>query len=203
MIILTSWEIKMVLDFTKFHETPRRLPTTYIPQSIKFGGLDLGKRVDASAFVCLELKERKLEQVGQHTWNHVNYAVVSDDIVEIQKKEKCRKIGFDRTGVGDAVAELFSPRIPLVPIDTTNMTKNHIINMIRALFQKDKLRITRNGDLFNQILEQQQDVTPAGNITYKHPSSSHDDLFWALGYACYVALPLVNRPKPITRSAGF
>jgi len=190
----------MVLNFTNFFEQPRKPSPAYIPHTIKIGGLDLGKRIDASAFVCLELKEGKLEQVGQHTWNHVNYAVVSDDIVEIQKKEKCRKIGFDRTGVGDAVAELFPRRIPLIPIDTTNMTKNHIINMIRALFQKDKLRITRKGDLLNQILEQEQDITPAGNITYRHPSSSHDDLFWALGYACYVAIPLVNRPKPISRS---
>lgn len=193
----------MVLPLTKFYEQPSRPPPTYIPHITKIGGLDLGKRVDASAFVCLELKDRKLEQVGQHTWNHVNYAVVSDDIVEIQKKEKCRKIGFDRTGVGDAVAELFPRQIPLIPIDTTNMTKNHIINMIRALFQKDKLRITRKGDLFKQILEQQQDITPAGNITYRHPSSSHDDLFWALGYACYVALPSLNRPELIHRFVNW
>ena len=190
----------MVLPLTKFFEQPRRPPIAYIPHPIKFGGLDLGKRVDASAFVCLELKDGKLEQVGQHTWNHVNYAIVSSDLAEIQKKEKCRKIGFDKTGVGDAVAELFPRGISLLPIDTTNMTKNHIINTIRALFQKDKLRITRKGVLFNQILEQEQDITPAGNITYRHPSSSHDDLFWALGYACYVALPFVNRPKSYTRS---
>jgi len=109
-------------------------------------------------------------------------------------------LGFDRTGVGDAAAELFDKSmLPLVPIVTSNPTKLDIIHIIRTLFDKGMLLVDSKGELRAQIEEQEEQVTAAGNMRYSH-SGAHDDRFWALGYACYVALPyLVNTVPPLVK----
>ena len=95
------------------------------------------------------------------------------------------KLCFDRTGVGDAAAELFSVEIPMEEVVTSLPRKREMINFLHSLFQNKKL-IIKDRTLYEQLMEQEQHITDAGNIQYKHPSSKHDDVFWALAYACFL-----------------
>ena len=151
---------------------------------VYFGGLDLAKRVDLSAFVMLEFENGVLTQKGQKTWEHINYRNVTTDILAIQRKYRMTKIVVDRTGVGDAVTEMLTDEIPFEEIVMSLPTINEIINMIHSLFHANKL-IIKDKILYEQVLEQEQHISDAGNILYRHPIKKHDDLFWALGYACY------------------
>jgi hypothetical protein len=63
------------------------------------------------------------------------------------------------------------------------------------------LLVDGEGELRQQIEEQEEQVTDAGNIRYSH-SGQHDDRFWALGYACYVALPYLVNVAPIVIKRG-
>ena len=45
--------------------------------------------------------------------------------------------------------------------------------------------------MYEQVLEQEKYISEAGNELYRHPASSHDDVFWALGYACLAAKGLM------------
>lgn len=164
--------------------------------SIYFGGLDLAKRVDLSAFVLLEYKNGKLNQKGQKTWDGINYKTVVTDILKIQRKYRMTKLCVDRSGVGDAVIEMFTKEIPFEEVITSLPTKLEIINMLHNLFQNNKITI-RDKELYDQVLEQEQHISEAGNILYRHPTNKHDDLFWALGYACYASRGYFGgRPKP-------
>ncbi len=151
-----------------------------------FGGLDLAKRVDHSALVVLEYKNDSLIQIGQKIWPHINYKTVADDVLAVQQRYRCTRICFDRSGVGDAAQELFSIEIPLEEVISSLPKKLEIINLVKSLFHNQKLLI-KDKELYRQVLEQEQYKSDAGNILYRHPSSSHDDVFWALGYACYAA----------------
>lgn len=164
-----------------------------------FGGLDLAKRVDYSAFVLLELKDGHLTQRGQKIWPHINYRVVANDMYKINQKYRMRLIGFDRSGVGDGAQELFSRELPMKPIISSLPTKMEIINFLHSLFHNKKLLI-KDKELYKQILEQEEHKSEAGNILYRHPSNRHDDLFWALGYACYAAKGMLQgRPSYVMR----
>lgn len=169
---------------------------------IRFGGLDLAKRVDHSALEILKFntEDWRLEEEGFLEWPHVSYGKVAQDTLKINLKMPMELLGFDRTGVGDAAAELFDKSmLPLVPIVTSNPTKLDIIHIIRTLFDKSMLLVEKDSDLHAQIEEQEEQVTNAGNLKYSH-SGQHDDRFWALGYACYVALPyLVNVVPPLVK----
>jgi len=151
---------------------------------VYFGGLDLAKRVDLSAFVLLEYDNGVLTQKGQKTWEHINYKVVATDILKIQRKYRMTKIVVDRTGVGDAVMEMFTKEIPFEEFVMSLPTKIEIINLIHLLFHADRL-VIKDKELYDQVLEQEQHISDAGNILYRHPIKKHDDLFWALGYACF------------------
>lgn len=157
-----------------------------------FGGLDLGKRIDASAFVLLEHRpDGILIQKGQKTWDGVNYKTVAEDMLKIQRKYRMFKLCFDRTGVGDAAQELFSKEIPMEEVITSLPVKIEIINFLHSLFQNKRL-IIKDKTLYDQVLEQEKHISEAGNEIYRHPSNRHDDVFWALGYACFAAKPIIT-----------
>lgn len=115
---------------------------------------------------------------------------------------KFAKIGFDRSNVGDALIEQFKPRNIYEPIIPSLPKKIELINLFQGLMQNSKLKITIGGELEKQIKEQEWDKTDAGNLIYRHPTNRHDDLFWAMTYACYVAsVGLRTTPRPMMRIA--
>jgi hypothetical protein len=164
----------------------------------KFGGLDLAKRTDNTALTILTLKNGILHHTGRKIWEagQTDYKTVAQDVDDIQHIENMNLIGVDRTGVGDAVMELFSPYLQktMRPIITSAPTKIEIIDLIAGLFHTDRLRLdpTHSTELVKEILEQERKMSEAGNILYRHPQGTHDDEFWSLGYAVYVAAPYVN-----------
>jgi len=161
----------------------------------KFGGLDLAKRIDNSALEILTLKDKVLYHTGEKVWPHIRYDEIlfgndeMDGIVQIQEKEKMNLIGFDRNNTGDSVMEIFPRTLPMEPVITTQQRKLEIINLVRQLFHTNQLRLhpVKSRTLVTEILEQEERKSEAGNILYSHPQGVHDDRFWALGYACYIA----------------
>lgn len=163
---------------------------------VYFGGLDLAKRYDFSAFVLLEHENGILIQKGQKVWPHVNYRIVANGVYKINERYRMRKICFDRQGVGDAAQELFSRELPLEEVVSSLQIKIEIINFLNSLWHNKKLVIA-DEQLYQQVLQQEKHTSDAGNILYRHPSGTHDDLFWALGYACFAAKGLLmGTPKP-------
>lgn len=165
------------------------------------GGVDFAKRTDLSAFIALKWKNGTLTQIGQKTWSRINYKKQADDLLLIQRKIKCNKICYDRTGVGDAAIELFSKEIPMEEVISSMPTKIKIINLIHALFQNNRL-IIKDKELYKQVLEQEKHISDAGNELYRHPSGRHDDLFWALGYACYAAKDHLGGVQKVSIGVG-
>lgn len=199
-----SYQDKLHIRAEKLIENPHVVTQEFVNrkfQPIRIGGLDLAKRVDHSAYIILKLEDGILKQEGHLVWGHVKYGKVAGDILRIQNKMPCEKIGFDRNSVGDFAVELFdTTALPMEGIKTTMQSKLDMINVIKILFHQGLLRIDKKSELVTQIAEQEQIITDAGNTTYKHIPGRHDDLFWALAYACYVSLEfVVNMVDPIIR----
>jgi len=163
---------------------------------LKFGGYDPAKRVDAADLEILTWKAGVLYHTGHKSWIGIDYKEQADDMLEIQHIERMNSIGVDRSGVGDAVMEVFPLYLQkiMIPIVSTQQRKLEMIDLVKGLFNNDRLLLDEENDkeLRKQILEQEQIKTDAGNITYKHPQGRHDDRFWALAYACYVAASYIN-----------
>ena len=167
-------------------------PKKQIDRTMRFGGLDLAKRTDHSALEILKIKGDILIEEGYLLWGHVNYGQVAKDMHKIHKKKSMNIIGFDRTGVGDAAIELFDTiTLPMEAIIMTNNRKIECVNAVQTMFQTGQLKIGSKSPVREQLEMQQVKKSTAGNLIYEHPSGTHDDLFWALAYAVYVAVPFI------------
>ena len=171
-----------------------RLPRERINEfpEMRFGGLDLAKRTDHSALEVLMVKDDILIEEAFMVWPHVNYGQVAKDLHKIYDSKPMSVIGFDRTGVGDAAIELFDViTLPLEPIIMTNNRKIECVNAVQTMFQTGQLKISSQSPVREQIELQQVKKSQAGNMIYEHPSGTHDDLFWGLAYAVFVAVPFI------------
>jgi hypothetical protein len=163
-----------------------------VNETMRFGGLDLAKRTDHSALEILKIKDDKLIEEAFMLWEHVNYGQVARDLHKFYKAKPMNIIGFDRTGVGDAAIELFDViTLPMEPIIMTNNRKIECVNAVQTMFQTGQLQISSKSPVREQIEMQQVKKSDAGNLIYQHPSGTHDDLFWGLAYAVYVAVPYI------------
>lgn len=199
-----SYQEKLHIRATKLFENPHVVTHEFTQRQLRpfrVGGLDLAKRVDHSSFIVLKIENGILKQEAHMIWPHVRYGKVAGDVLRIQDKMPMEKIGFDRNSIGDFAVELFDKTaLPMEGIKTTMQSKLDMINVVKILFHQGLLKIDKNSELVAQIAEQEQIITDAGNTVYKHIPGRHDDLFWALCYACYVALEyIVNTVDPIIR----
>ena len=180
-------------------------PDKVIDDTMRFGGLDLAKRTDHSALEVLKIKNDILIEEAFMVWDHVNFGQVARDMHKIHKKKPMNIIGFDRTGVGDAAIELFDTiTLPMEPVIMTNNRKIECVNAVQTMFQTGQLKISSNSPVREQLEMQQVKKSTAGNLIYEHPSGTHDDLFWGLAYAVYVAVPYIaggDHPPIIRRGA--
>lgn len=167
-----------------------------VSKTMRFGGLDLAKRVDHSALQILQIKEGTdcLEDYAYQIWPHVNYNTVAKNMLKIQQAHPMNLVGYDRTGVGDAVIELFDAiTIPFTPIMMSRTKKIQAIYAVQMMLQTGQLKLDKKSPIREQIETQQLTKTPAGNITYNHPSGTHDDLFWGLAYAVLASIEYITQ----------
>lgn len=166
-----------------------------LPEEITIAGLDLAERVDSSAFFGMIWDGVHLKQQGTAVWPHIKYKTIVEHVETIQEKFQYDVIGFDETGVGIAVGQMFSSNLPMEAIQLTNKTKLDCIRVVQWLMQHKILKIRRNDQVVKELLEQEKIITDAGSTTYKHPKNRHDDLFWAMAIGCYFAVPyLIGMP---------
>lgn len=167
----------------------------------KYAGIDLAVRVDSTNMIVLQAKWGSseklnkettiLEETHNKTWNHIDYDIIADEVFKIQQVLKIKRIGFDRTGVGDGVRKLFHRSIPLFPIVATATKKFEIITMLNGLFHQGRL-IIHTPELYEELTQQEKIVSDAGNLLYRHPQGFHDDRFWGLGYAVDAAQEIIK-----------
>jgi len=163
---------------------------------IRIGGLDLAERIDATAFQGLEWTGQYLKDQGKAKWQHTKYPIILSDLKKIQDKFNYDLIGFDETGGGIPIGEWFGEELPMEPISFTMASKLDMISVVKFLFQYGILKVKKGDELVQEILEQEKIKTDAGNIVYRHPQGRHDDQFWAMAIACFIAVPYIVGMAP-------
>lgn len=172
-----------------------------IPGEWYFGGLDLAERNDHSAFTGWHWDGSSLKQHGQIVWPHIKYNRIKEELEKIYEEIPFHIIGYDATGnVG--VGSFFGQTLPLEEVKLTMQTKLDAIRSFKLLMQNKLVQIKKDSELALQVLEQERIITDAGNITYRHPSGRHDDVFWSAIIGVYVAIPfLLNQCPPVIEIA--
>jgi len=167
-----------------------------LPEEIMFGGLDLAERVDHTALFALKWNGAKLKQYGTAFWPHMKYPIIVDHVTRIDQKLNFDVLGFDESGVGIAVGEMFSQELPMEPLQLTVKTKLDCIRIVQWLIDEGVLILEKGDAVIREAQDQEKIITDAGTTTYKHPKGRHDDRFWSLAICCYVAVPYIIGVAP-------
>jgi hypothetical protein len=164
-----------------------------------FAGQDLAKRRDYSALVVLQcINNEILKLVFLKEWDHVDYKTVISDTKRYFGSFYWTRLGVDRSGIGDSVIEEYAYE-NAEGIVFTQKAKEEMIEHIILLRQQGRLILPLRGaeKLIQQIEEQERIISDAGTVKFRHPSSGHDDLLWAIALACHVAKQEMEKPLPM------
>lgn len=199
---LKHWNYKREEAEVKIDDLPK------LDENILYGGLDLAERIDHSCLFALNWDGQHLDQKGVAEWGDrgtkIRYPEIAEDVAGINEKLNFHKIGYDETG-NIAVGYLFTKRYTgtsgldgiMEPIHVTNPIKLDCIRVVNYLKDLGILRVKPNDPVIRQMEEQQKVISSAGVQRYEHPSGVHDDRFWALAFACYIAVEAIVGLPPI------
>lgn len=158
-----------------------------------YGGLDLARYRDFSAFVLGQIQESDstttLRVVAVKTWPHVDYSVIEDDLCRYTKRYQILQMGVDATNEISFSERLAALALPVNPLRFTVPLKHEMISDVVLFMSQRKVVMPRHGteELVSQIREQERVISQAGTIRYEHPQGRHDDLFWAFAMMVHVA----------------
>jgi len=170
-----------------------------------FAGLDLGKQVDHSVLVIVQItKDNHVRLIHKRQFplgtpypEVIAYVARSHQVFDIEG------MYVDKTGIGDAVVdEMENIDVPNVTgVFFTDAEKENMLNYLKLLMEKGLLRI-RGDDkqLIAQINEQQHEYLKPHtaqeriHIKFYHPRGRHDDQLFALALACYASKE--TEPEP-------
>jgi phage FluMu gp28-like protein len=162
-----------------------------------YAGLDLGKQVDFSVLVVVELRDKNVRLVHKRQLPlGTTYPEVIAYTVRAHQAFDFESLYVDKTGIGDAVVdELDEVGIPDVKgIFFTETEKENMLNYLKLLMEKKQLQIrAEDKELMVQINEQQYEYlkpTTAQeriHMRFHHPRGRHDDQLFALALACYAS----------------
>jgi phage FluMu gp28-like protein len=155
-------------------------------------GVDFGKRVSSTAITIAELCEDRVRIRLQEELRNMPYDFeVGEKCSQLQRISAVNdafnvdEINIDATGVGVRLEEDMRRRFgaKVEPVIFTLKTKEILITNLRILCEKRGIELVNDEEFIAQLLALEKDVTPSGNIRYKHVKGKKDDRVWSAALA--------------------
>jgi Terminase RNaseH-like domain len=171
--------------------------------TVFIGGQDLAKERDFSALVVLEIEDKRAKLVALKEWPHVDYSTVMADTEALYKKWHLVRLGVDAASMGGPIVEFYQYHgLTVEGIKPSGPTKADMVNFSRTLIGNGQLHIGRGrlaDELAAELKEQELIVGATEYPRFAHPQNRHDDLLWALNFACFAARPWLSEPHFVIR----
>jgi phage FluMu gp28-like protein len=172
-----------------------------------FGGLDLGKLQDYSAFVVVE------EVEGKYLLRHVKvfplgtkYATVIGYVKTLcDRWHYFNRIRVDVTGVGEYIVEdmenagieevegvtFTAPRKQ----ELASLLKQRMLNGVyRFPYADIQVSPTKKLSYVAELNVERFELRKDGSLRFSHPQNQHDDVFWATALALYCSVKMIPEP---------
>ena len=114
-----------------------------------------------------------------------------DRVLELLRFYKPTKLVVEMNSIGKVFYDVLQKRMRAANIptslkgfNTTNESKNKIVNKFQVAIQNKEVTILNNDRLLSQLSNYAAELTPSGKITYNAPKGTNDDLVLAtlIGY---------------------
>jgi phage FluMu gp28-like protein len=161
-----------------------------------FAGLDIGKQVDHSVLIVVEVKGNQTRLVHKRQFPlGTPYPEVVAYVARAHQTFDFEALYVDKTGVGDPIVDEFENlNMEVKGIFFTDVEKETMLNYLKMLMEKKQLQIRpEDKELMAQINEQQYEYIKPNtaqeriHLHFHHPRGRHDDQLYALALACYAS----------------
>ena len=156
-----------------------------------YAGLDLGKYHDHSVLAIVKTENNTLKLTHMHHFPlNTPYASVIGYTKTINDRwQTIHKILVDQTGIGDYITEDMQNAGITNTQGTkfTQETKQEMAQWLKQTMTEKRLRIPYDSNLIAELNIEHYELTKDGKTKFSHPQGTHDDRFWALALATYVA----------------
>lgn len=176
--------------------TMNALNTPIVGQSY-YAGVDIGLLNDASVLTIID---RFGNMVGYYRWEEPEAQDVIDNIIEINRIWRFKKILFETNNHGMPMYQTLKKQLNNIQdINTSTKTKPQMINRLIYLFDTRQIRVLKDELLRIELEAFNYKVSDAGNVKYGAASGHNDDMVMSLAIAreCY------ERGKYNSRFIGF
>ena len=146
------------------------------------GGLDLGRKVDASVLIIMDAHERKV--VSTYAWDDgTNWVLQREAIVRIAKQWGLSRLVIDATGMGGDIftQELQEANMPVEPYILTASSRSSLLQELAVAMERGTVSFPSVPMLLRQLRAFQYRKMPGGTYRVEAPPGEHDD--WVFAFA--------------------
>ena len=213
LLPIRVWERMYLANFNEdagyFNNVSRCIAGDLLPEALPgaeyVGGLDLGRKVDASVLTVMDAKERRV--VFHHRWDDSeNWVLQRDSIVRIANEWGLSRVMVDATGMGGDMfmSEMLEAGVPAEPFIFTQASRESILQDLSVAMERESIRFPQIDALLRELRAFQVRKLPSGRPKAEAPPGEHDDEVFALALAlnCCAPAPTTDTGMRSRRMGG-
>jgi phage FluMu gp28-like protein len=154
------------------------------------GGLDLGKKVDHTAYAIVRCdgESRRLVYLKRFPLETAYATVLGFVKVTTNKLHTIARILIDQTGSEYFVEDAKRALGGIVEgIMLSLPVKQEILGHLKQLMQNQLFTYPFDVNLTSELNVERFELTKTGQIQFSHPEGTHDDILWAVALAVYAS----------------
>lgn len=165
-------------------------------------GVDLARLRDWTVIWAMNSAR---EWVEVQRFQHMDWSIQKLKIIEAYRRNKCRKMVIDATGVGDPIVEdLTKAGLNVEPVKFSSESKGLLIENLMMMFDQGAARIPRDPVVIEEHKSFGFETLPSGRDRFEAPEGRHDDTVIAHALAAWGVRQITRHtaPKPRTLIPG-
>lgn len=145
-------------------------------------GVDVASMVDFTVVTVFDVTAGEMCYMDR--FNRVDYTVLEDRLAALYRRFKLKSMTVEQNSIGKPVIDhLRKKGLHILPFQTTNATKQAIIQQLQAGFEHGNIKILNDPILVNELLSFEAGRTASGQFKYSAPDGMHDDCVMSLAIA--------------------
>lgn len=157
-------------------------PGVYQPDHRYVMGIDWARIEDFTVGVVIDATESVM--VAMDRFNGIGWALQTGRIARLNDTWHPTVIYAENNSMGGPlIGMLEAEGLPVYPFNTTNQSKDDLINDLALAIERERLRLLNDPILIHELSTYAVERLPSGRFRYSAPPGGHDDTVIALALA--------------------
>lgn len=149
-------------------------------------GVDWGRSNDYTVLIAMDRQTRRVVEIDR--FNQVNWTIQRGRLLEMTRRWPVELVLAESNSIGEPnIEELQKMGLPVNGFQTTQASKQQIIDALALAFEQQSIGIPQYPVLISELQAYEMERLPSGNWRYSAPEGQHDDTVISLALALRAA----------------